>query len=155
MYVGLNFLQSLLGLRGPLYFGHGSSGPTAQQQALQTEQATTNANLNLQENEQRKVILNAMQGTRVFRGSALSRAIASNSGGIGAPQAPPGISGQQQNAPLHAGSGFLNPSLLDLGNNTPGGSSSSGGAGGNGSGAGAGGGRAPGGGRGPGGGGRA
>jgi hypothetical protein len=61
--------------------GGGSSGPTAQQQALQTEQATTNANLNLQENEQRKVILNAMQGTRVFRGSALSRAIAGNSAG--------------------------------------------------------------------------
>lgn len=92
------FLQSLLGLRGPLYFGGGSkSGPTAQQQALQTEQATTNANLNLEENEQRKVILNAMQGTRVFRGSALSRAIAANSAGTVAPTAP---SSQQQNPPI-------------------------------------------------------
>lgn len=92
------FLQSLIGLQGPLYFGGGShAGPTAQQQALQTEQATTNANLNLEENEQRKVILNAMQGTRVFRGSALSRAIASNSAGTAAPTPPPGISGQQQN----------------------------------------------------------
>ena len=81
-------------------FGGGSSGPTAQQQALQTEQATTNANLNLQENEQRKVILNAMQGTRVFRGSALSRAVAGNEPGTGAPQAPSGISGATQNAPL-------------------------------------------------------
>lgn len=92
-------------------------GPTAQQQALQTEQATTNANLNLEENEQRKVILNAMQGTRVFRGSALSRQIASNSTGAGTPQAPPGVSGQQQNAPIRAGAGG---SLLDVAG-TPGG----------------------------------
>lgn len=58
--------------------GSGSSGPTAQQVALQTEQATTNANLNLEENEQRKTILNALQGTRVFRGSALSRQMATD-----------------------------------------------------------------------------
>jgi hypothetical protein len=92
-------------------------GPTAQQQALQTEQATTNANLNLEENEQRKVILNAMQGTRVFRGSALSRQIASNTAGTGTPSAPPGVSGQQQNAPLRVGAGG---SLLDV-LGTPGG----------------------------------
>ena len=92
-------------------FGGGSSGPTAQQQALQTEQATTNANLNLQENEQRKVILNAMQGTRVFRGSALSRSIAANREGTGVPEAPPGISGQQQNAPLRTAG--VGNSLLD------------------------------------------
>jgi hypothetical protein len=61
--------------------GGGSSGPTQQQQDLQTEQALTNANLNLEENDQRKGILNAMQGTRVFRGSALSRAVAGNSAG--------------------------------------------------------------------------
>ena len=92
--------------------GGGSPGPTAQQEALQTEQATTNANLNLQENEQRKVILNAMQGTRVFRGSALSRDIAGNSAGAGTPQAPPGPSPSQQNAPLRAG--VAGASLLDI-----------------------------------------
>jgi hypothetical protein len=91
-------------------FGGSSPGPTAQQQALQTEQATTNANLNLQENEQRKVILNAMQGTRVFRGSALSRAIAGNTPGTGVPQAPGGPSGLQ-NAPL--GTAAAGNSLLD------------------------------------------
>ncbi len=92
--------------------GGGSSGPTAQQQQLQTEQATTNANLNLEENEQRKVILNAMQGTRVFRGSALSRQIAGNSAGIGTPQAPSGPSASQQDAPLRAG--VAGASLLDI-----------------------------------------
>jgi hypothetical protein len=108
---GLDFLQSLLGLRGPLYFGGGTPGPTAQQQALSTEQATTNANLNLEENEQRKVILNAMQGTRVFRGSALSRAIASNQAGTVAPTAPGAPSASQQNSPLRTpGAGT---SLLD------------------------------------------
>ena len=80
--------------------GGGSSGPTQQQQDLQTEQALTNANLNLEENEQRKVILNAMQGTRAFRGSALTRSTAAN--GISdstAPNAPaaPAPSNQQQN----------------------------------------------------------
>lgn len=58
--------------------GGGSSGPTQQQVDLQTEQAMTNAQLNLEENQQRKTVLNAMYGTRVFRGSALSRAIAGN-----------------------------------------------------------------------------
>ena len=107
------FLQSLLGLAGPMYFGGGGTpGPTAQQQALQTEQATTNANLNLEENEQRKVILNAMQGTRVFRGSALSRAVASNSAGTVAPTPPQGISGQQQNGPTRLAAGST--SLLDI-----------------------------------------
>jgi hypothetical protein len=95
--------------------GGGSSGPTAQQQQLQTEQATTNANLNLEENEQRKVILNAMQGTRVFRGSALSRQIASNQAGTGTPQAPAAPSGEQQNAPIRAG--VSGASLLDLAGN--------------------------------------
>lgn len=58
--------------------GGGGSGPTVQQQQLETEQALTTANLNLEENSQRKSILNAMSGTRVFRGSALSRAVAGN-----------------------------------------------------------------------------
>jgi hypothetical protein len=92
--------------------GGSPPGPTAQQQELQTEQATTNANLNLEENEQRKVILNAMQGTRVFRGSALSRQIAGNSAGTATPQAPPGPSPSQQNAPLRAG--VAGASLLDI-----------------------------------------
>lgn len=61
----------------------GSSGPTLQQQQLETQQATTAANLNLEENEQRKSILNAMLGTRVFRGSALSRATRGNTPGTG------------------------------------------------------------------------
>ena len=87
-------------------------GPSAQQVAEQTMENTQNANLNLQENEQRKVILNAMQGTRVFRGSALSRQIAGNSAGIGTPQAPPGPSPSQQNAPLRAG--VAGASLLDI-----------------------------------------
>ena len=111
-----DFLRSLVGLNGPRYLGTPSSGPTAQQQALQTEQATTNANLNLEENEQRKVILNAMQGTRVFRGSALSRAVASNTAGTVAPVAPAGASGQQTNAPLRSpGAGT---SLLDVAGGT-------------------------------------
>lgn len=65
--------------------GHSNSGPTLQQQQLETQQAITNANLNIEENSQRKSILNAMQGTRVFRGSALSRALTGNDPGIGGP----------------------------------------------------------------------
>lgn len=61
--------------------GGGSSGPTVQQQQLETQQATTQANLNLEENAQRKAILNSMLGTRVFRGSALSRAVRGNTPG--------------------------------------------------------------------------
>ena len=91
--------------------GGGSSGPTQQQQDLQTEQALTNANLNLEENEQRKVILNAMQGTRAFRGSALTRSTASNStSGSTVPNAPaaPAPSNQQQNyGAIFANSGSL------------------------------------------------
>jgi hypothetical protein len=68
--------------------GGGSSGPTLQQQQLETEQALTTANLNLEENSQRKSILNAMQGTRVFRGSALSRAVAGNND-VGPPTGAP------------------------------------------------------------------
>ena len=118
MLFGYDYIATLLGLRSATlnFGGGGGSGPTAQQQALQTEQALTNANLNLQENEQRKVILNAMQGTRVFRGSALSRAIAANREGTDTPLAPSGPSQQQQNAPLRTpGAGT---SVLDL---TPGG----------------------------------
>lgn len=63
--------------------GGGGSGPTLQQQQLETEQALTNANLNLEENSQRKAILNSMMGTRVFAGSALSRALRGNTPGAG------------------------------------------------------------------------
>lgn len=68
--------------------GGGGSGPTLQQQQLQTEQALTTANLNLEENAQRKSILNSMQGTRVFRDSALSRAVAGNTPGTPGQAAP-------------------------------------------------------------------
>ena len=86
-----------LGSRSPrMNFGGGGtpSGPTPQQQALATEQSVSNAQLNLEENEQRKTILNALQGTRVFRGSALSRQIAGNSPSTAAPVAPPSANQQ-------------------------------------------------------------
>ncbi len=130
MLFGYDYIATLLGLRSTTFNfgGGGGSGPTAQQQALQTEQALTNANLNLEENEQRKVILNAMQGTRVFRGSALSRAIAANRDEAGKITAPPGPSQQQQNAPLRTpGAGT---SILDL--TTGGGTAGGGTAGGRG-----------------------
>lgn len=75
--------------------GEGGGGPTLQQQQLQTEQAKTTANLNLEENAQRKTILNAMQGTRVFRGSALSRALRGNNNN--GPAVAPGPSTAQVN----------------------------------------------------------
>jgi hypothetical protein len=75
--------------------GGGSSGPTVQQEQLQTQQALTTANLNLEENSQRKVILNAMQGTRAFRGSALSRNIAGNNDAPAAAGAAPAPSADQ------------------------------------------------------------
>jgi hypothetical protein len=80
----------------------GSSGPTVQQQQLQTQQALTTANLNLEENAQRKTILNSMQGTRVFRGSALSRALRGNTnqpGATGAPSAAQ-VAGSRSNPSL-------------------------------------------------------
>lgn len=74
--------------------GGGGSGPTLQQQELEAQQAKTNANLNLEENAQRKSILNAMQGTRMFRGSALSRSVVGNTPGTGAEAAPPASASQ-------------------------------------------------------------
>lgn len=96
--------------------GGGSSGPTPQQQQLETQQAITNANLNIEENEQRKAILNAMQGTRVFRGSALSRSLAGNTPGSAAGSPAPGPSLTQLNNAR--GGGPFNrsqASLFDLG----------------------------------------
>jgi len=75
--------------------GGGGSGPTLQQQQLQTEQALTSANLNLEENAQRKSVLDALMGTRVFRGSALSRAVRGNTPGTGGEQAAPAPSKAQ------------------------------------------------------------
>ncbi len=89
--------------------GGGSSGPTRQQVDLQTEQALTNAQLNLEENQQRKTVLNAMYGTRVFRGSALSRAIAGNKTDEAAPTTPAAPAANQV-APAIAANGA---SLLD------------------------------------------
>lgn len=73
--------------------GGGGSGPTVQQQQMETQQALTTANLNLEENSQRKSILNSMMGTRVFRGSALSRAMRGNA---------PGEAGENATAPASA-----------------------------------------------------
>lgn len=64
-----------------------------QQQQMETQQALTTANLNLEENSQRKSILNSMMGTRVFRGSALSRALRGNT---------PGGAGEDATAPASA-----------------------------------------------------
>lgn len=89
--------------------GGGGSGPTLQQQQLETAQALTTANLNLEENAQRKSILNAMSGTRVFRGSALSRAVAGNND-VGPP------AGAPSKAQMTAGSAApttVSTSLLD------------------------------------------
>lgn len=109
--------------------GGGGSGPTKQQQQLETFQAQQNANLNLEENDQRKAILNAMQGTRVFRGSALSRALRGNAPGTGG--------NTQQGAPSKAQISALtapivpaSSSLLDLRSSRASGATTSGGVGG-------------------------
>lgn len=106
----------------------GGSGPTLQQQQLETQQALTNANLNLEENSQRKSILNAMMGTRVFKGSALSRAMRGNTPGAGGVANAPAPSASQTNA----GSGANVPtftSLLDQRQSNATGSTPAGGAG--------------------------
>lgn len=114
--------------------GGGGSGPTKQQVQLETQQAVTTANLNLEENSQRKAILSAANGMRAFRGSALSRAVAGNRAGIN--EQPTGPASQAQTL------GAITPngtSLLDL---APGsGATPAGGAGTSGSAGGGGGGR--------------
>lgn len=65
---------------------------------METQQAVTTANQNLQENAQRKSILNAMLGTRVFRGSALSRALRGNAPGNAGEEAMAAPSASQQNS---------------------------------------------------------
>lgn len=109
--------------------GGGGSGPTLQQKQLETQQALTTANLNLQENAQRKSILSAMMGTRVFRGSALSRALAGNTPGTGGEQAAPAPSAAQ----VRGGSGVpvaaAPQSLLDQQQSNATGATPAGGAG--------------------------
>lgn len=94
-------------------FGGGSSGPTLQQQQEMTQQGLTEANLNLEENSQRKSILNSMLGTRVFRGSALSRAMRGNTPGSGGEQAAPAPSASQLSAGSDSPITGATQSLLD------------------------------------------
>jgi hypothetical protein len=110
----------------------GSSGPTVQQQQLETQQAVTNANLNLEENAQRKSILNSMFGTRVFRGSALSRALRGNTPGTGGEENAPAPSRSQRDASMAAPIVATQNSLIDQrgsGNTAAGGAGASGGSG--------------------------
>lgn len=126
--------------------GGGSSGPTVQQQQLETRQAVTSANLNLEENSQRKSILNAMMGTRVFRGSALSRAMRGNTPGTG------GEGGTGPASVTQVTAGMIAPpqkSLLDESHANASGATPAGGTGASGSGAFGGGVRGGGSGRGP------
>ncbi len=96
-------------------------------------QAQKNAQLNLEENAQRKAILNSMQGTRVFRGSALSRAVQGNTPGTGGEQAAPAPSRAQLNSSIPLAV-LGTTSLLDQrqsaasGNTAAGGTGASGGA---------------------------
>ena len=110
--------------------GGGSSSPTAQQQQLETQQAITTASLNLEENAQRKAILNAMSGTRVFRGSALSRAVRGNTPGVSQPSGAPSRS--QTNASRAPISGGGIASLVDMRESRASGATPSGGVGGSG-----------------------
>lgn len=108
--------------------GGGSSEPTLQQQQLETAQALTSANLNLEENATRKSLLNSMMGTRVFRGSALSRALRGNTPGTGGEQG----AGPASRAQLSTGALPVVPnqkSLLDQRESNASGATSAGGAG--------------------------
>lgn len=110
--------------------GAGNSNPTAQQQQLLTEQALTTANLNLEENSQRKAILNGMMGTRLFRGSALSRAVRGNAPGSASGPGPPASQSQLNSYGQIIGP--VTPSLLDAqgsGSTPAGGTGASGGGG--------------------------
>lgn len=110
--------------------GGGGSGPTLQQKQLETQQGITSANLNLEENSQRKSILNAMLGTRVFRGSALSRALAGNTPGTGGEEAAPAPSRSQLNTGVEAPIAAAQSSLLDQRQSNATGATPAGGAGG-------------------------
>ena len=112
--------------------GGGGSGPTVQQQQLEAAQARQGAQLNLEENAQRKSILNAMLGTRVFRGSALSRGVQGNTPGVGGEDAAPAPSRSQLNnaiPPIAIGGGsLLDQRQTGTGNTPSGGAGASGGA---------------------------
>lgn len=96
----------------------------------------TNASLNLEENAQRKSILNSMLGTRVFRGSALSRALRGDTPGTGGEENAPAPSRSQSNPADAAPVQINKESLLDQrqngstgsGNTAAGGVGASGGA---------------------------
>jgi len=123
-----DWIQIALGLRAPVvYFGGGggSGGPTLQQQQLEKNQAMTTAEQNLEENEQRKGILSAAFGTRVFRGSALSRALRGNTSGNEATGAPSATQRRNSNAPIVA----PQSSLLDARESRASGATPAGGAG--------------------------
>lgn len=109
--------------------GGGGSGPTVQQQQLETEQALTSANLNLEENSQRKSILNSMMGTRVFKGSALSRSLRGNTPGSGGVESSPAPSASQQEAGSETPIGATQASLLDQRESNASGATTAGGAG--------------------------
>lgn len=98
--------------------GGGNDGPTLQQQQLETEQAETNASLNLEENAQRKAILNSMQGTRVFRGSALSRAVAGNTDDTAPGPGPSPAQTAGARAPVATSSSLLDTSAAAGGGST-------------------------------------
>lgn len=87
--------------------GGSNANATAQQQQLETQQATQQATLDQQENERRKRLLLATQGTRVFRGSALSTAAGTNSRANSAAAGPGGPSSAQQ-SPIN----FNSPGIL-------------------------------------------
>lgn len=77
----------------------GSSAPTAQQTELETQQANQQATLDQQENDRRKRLLQATQGTRVFRGSALSTAAGTNTASNAAASGP----SSSQQSPINVG----------------------------------------------------
>lgn len=83
----------------------GSSGPTKQQQELEAQQAITNAQLNVQENQQRKQIMQSMQGMRMFRGSALTRATASDTAATSGPSSSAAAPGGPSRAQINNGYG--------------------------------------------------
>lgn len=65
-------------------------GPTPEQLALEQQQRVDQATLDKQENERRKRLFAATQGLRMFRGSAASRTLPSNTATAQAAPASPG-----------------------------------------------------------------
>lgn len=70
---------------------NGSDGGVSPEQlAVEQQQRTDQATLDKQENERRKRLLAATQGLRMFRGSATSRTLPSNTASAQAAPASPG-----------------------------------------------------------------